>query len=128
MRDDLGGAGRARGLTLYVFPWTSAMRRHGLRRDAAYLARCDGHVAVADPEARPAPLVRYLRTSMSAAVTSSRLRPSITSTKVRETAAQGLSLRAVGRVLGTPYVIVNGDAVLITTAMACALLRRGVHG
>jgi 2-polyprenyl-6-methoxyphenol hydroxylase-like FAD-dependent oxidoreductase len=49
-----------RGLALHTFPWQSAMSRTGLRRDAVYLVRPDGHVALADPEATPARLERYL--------------------------------------------------------------------
>ena len=50
----------ARGLPLQVFPWTTAARRAGLRRGAAYLVRPDGYVGLADPEASPARLESYL--------------------------------------------------------------------
>lgn len=35
------------GLSLHVFPWTDAARRAGLERDAYYLVRPDGYVALA---------------------------------------------------------------------------------
>ena len=48
-----------RGLALHVFAWRPAMRHAGLRRDAAYLVRPDGHVALADPAADPARLEAF---------------------------------------------------------------------
>jgi 2-polyprenyl-6-methoxyphenol hydroxylase-like FAD-dependent oxidoreductase len=51
---------RARGVALRVFPWRRAFRRVGLARDAVYLVRPDGHVGLADAEASPATLERYL--------------------------------------------------------------------
>jgi 2-polyprenyl-6-methoxyphenol hydroxylase-like FAD-dependent oxidoreductase len=50
----------ARGLALHVFPWSSTARRSGLRRGAVYLVRPDGYVGLADPDAGPAKLERYL--------------------------------------------------------------------
>ena len=50
----------ARQLPLHIFPWRREMGRTGLRRDAAYLVRPDGYVALADPEARVAAIVSYL--------------------------------------------------------------------
>ncbi len=50
----------ALGLALHVFPWTPAARRSGLRRGAVYLVRPDGYVGLADPDASPANLERYL--------------------------------------------------------------------
>jgi hypothetical protein len=38
------------------------MRRVGLRRDAAYLLRPDGYVAVADPEGSALAITSYLDT------------------------------------------------------------------
>jgi hypothetical protein len=32
---------------LYVFPWNAEAKRAGLKRNAAYLVRPDGYVAVA---------------------------------------------------------------------------------
>jgi len=49
-----------RRLSLHVFPWRPETRRTGLRRDAVYLVRPDGYVALADPDARASTLVRYL--------------------------------------------------------------------
>ena len=54
------GTCRARGLTLHVFPWSPAARRSGLRRGAMCLVRPDGYVGLADPDASPARLERYL--------------------------------------------------------------------
>jgi len=51
---------RQRRLALHVFPWRDAMRRAGLRRDAGYLIRPDGHVGLADPAAATATLQAYL--------------------------------------------------------------------
>jgi 2-polyprenyl-6-methoxyphenol hydroxylase-like FAD-dependent oxidoreductase len=49
-----------RGLSLHAFHWESAMSRAGLKRGAVYLVRPDGYVGLADPEASPARLERYL--------------------------------------------------------------------
>jgi hypothetical protein len=57
---EIEAACRERRLALHVFPWRSATRRTGLRRDALYLVRPDGYVALADPEARASTLLRYL--------------------------------------------------------------------
>ncbi len=51
---------RARGLALHVFPWQRAMRRAGLRRDALYLVRPDGYLALVDRTARASTLTRHL--------------------------------------------------------------------
>ncbi len=48
-----------RKLPLHVFPWHPQMGRAGLRRDALYLVRPDGYVALADPEARATTLTSY---------------------------------------------------------------------
>jgi hypothetical protein len=58
--DALAAACRQRGLPLHVFPWSNAMRRAGLARNAAYLVRPDGHVALADPAASAITLQKYL--------------------------------------------------------------------
>jgi hypothetical protein len=50
----------SRGLRLHVFPWSRSAAREGLARDASYLVRPDGHVALADPFHSPARLERYL--------------------------------------------------------------------
>jgi len=51
---------RDRGLALHVFPWQRAMRRAGVRRDALYLVRPDGYLALVDRTARASTLARYL--------------------------------------------------------------------
>jgi len=57
---EITAACRERGLALHVFPWRASMRRTGLRRDALYLVRPDGYVALADPAARATTLLHYL--------------------------------------------------------------------
>jgi hypothetical protein len=47
-------------LALHVFPWRAAMRRAGFQRNAGYLVRPDGHVALADPGASATTLQTYL--------------------------------------------------------------------
>jgi 2-polyprenyl-6-methoxyphenol hydroxylase-like FAD-dependent oxidoreductase len=49
-----------RQLPLHVFPWRPEMGRTGLRRNAAYLVRPDGYVALADPEGNATPITSYL--------------------------------------------------------------------
>jgi 2-polyprenyl-6-methoxyphenol hydroxylase-like FAD-dependent oxidoreductase len=49
-----------RGLALHVFPWRRASAKAGFMRNASYLVRPDGYVALADPDASPAALARYL--------------------------------------------------------------------
>ncbi|MEO7028474.1 MAG: FAD-dependent monooxygenase [Acidobacteriaceae bacterium] len=49
-----------RSLPLHVFPWRPEMQRAGLRRNAVYLVRPDGYVALADAEGRAAPIASYL--------------------------------------------------------------------
>ena len=50
----------ARKLPLHVFPWRPEMERAGLRRNAVYLVRPDGYVALADPEGIAAAVTSYL--------------------------------------------------------------------
>ena len=50
----------ARRLPLHAFPWTRSAALAGLGRDAIYLVRPDGHVALAHPSQDPAVLERYL--------------------------------------------------------------------
>jgi 2-polyprenyl-6-methoxyphenol hydroxylase-like FAD-dependent oxidoreductase len=52
-----------RDLPVHAFPASANLERTGLARDAAYLVRPDGYVALADPKARPAVLERYLDTN-----------------------------------------------------------------
>jgi len=49
-----------RKLPLHVFAWRPSMRRNGLRRDAVYLVRPDGYVALADSAGRAKALTAYL--------------------------------------------------------------------
>jgi 2-polyprenyl-6-methoxyphenol hydroxylase-like FAD-dependent oxidoreductase len=56
----LARACAARGLPLHVEPFGMGARRAGLSRDAAYLVRPDGYVALADPAASAERLERYL--------------------------------------------------------------------
>jgi hypothetical protein len=46
---DIEASCREIGLEYYEFPWRPAMGSVGLQRDALYLLRPDGHVALADP-------------------------------------------------------------------------------
>ena len=47
-------------LPLHVFPWQPEMSRTGLVRNALYLLRPDGYIALADPNANPQHLRDYL--------------------------------------------------------------------
>ena len=49
-----------RGLPLHVFPWHREMRRAGIRRNAAYLVRPDGYLALVDVTGSAAKLTAYL--------------------------------------------------------------------
>jgi 2-polyprenyl-6-methoxyphenol hydroxylase-like FAD-dependent oxidoreductase len=48
-----------RQLPLHVFPWRPEMRRAGLRRNALYLVRPDGYVALADPQCNATSIATY---------------------------------------------------------------------
>jgi 2-polyprenyl-6-methoxyphenol hydroxylase-like FAD-dependent oxidoreductase len=50
---------RDQDLPLHVFPWTSKAHRAGLHRNAVYLVRPDGYVAVADADGRPDTISTY---------------------------------------------------------------------
>ncbi len=50
----------SRGLRLHVLPWSPGTERADLGRDASYLVRPDGHVALADPRQSAVRLERYL--------------------------------------------------------------------
>jgi hypothetical protein len=52
-------ASAALGLPLESFPWSAAHAAAGLERDALYLLRPDGYVALVDRAADPASLGRY---------------------------------------------------------------------
>jgi hypothetical protein len=49
-----------RKLPLHVFAWGLEMDRAGLQRNAVYLVRPDGYVAVADPEGGATAITSYL--------------------------------------------------------------------
>jgi 2-polyprenyl-6-methoxyphenol hydroxylase-like FAD-dependent oxidoreductase len=57
---DIAEACSARGVPLHVFAWSAQADRAGFARDAAYLVRPDGYVALADPSARADRLGDYL--------------------------------------------------------------------
>nr|WP_314074253.1 FAD-dependent monooxygenase [uncultured Roseococcus sp.] len=59
-RPDLQGWCDQHGIPLHVFAWSRAHRKVGLAQDAAYLLRPDTYVALADPQASPVTLSRYL--------------------------------------------------------------------
>lgn len=59
---DLGTWCRDAGLPLQVFPWSQACYDAGLARDATYLVRPDGHVALCDPAGAPSRLEHYFAT------------------------------------------------------------------
>jgi hypothetical protein len=48
------------GLPLHVFTWRTAVKRAGLARNALYLVRPDGYVALADAECRGSRLREYI--------------------------------------------------------------------
>jgi len=50
-----------RALPLHAFPWNPHFVHAGLERDTVYLVRPDGYIGLADAEAKPANLERYLR-------------------------------------------------------------------
>src|SRR5438105_14646586 len=57
---ELAASCASRGLRLHVFPWSRSAAFAGFARDASYLVRPDGHVALADPLHSPSRLERYL--------------------------------------------------------------------
>jgi hypothetical protein len=50
----------ARKISLHVFPWRPETAQAGLRRNAVYLVRPDGYVALADAEGSAAAIESYL--------------------------------------------------------------------
>ena len=50
-----------RNLPLHVFSWRAEMDAAGLKRNATYLVRPDGYVALADSEGKAAAVVSYLK-------------------------------------------------------------------
>jgi len=59
-RSDIVEMCKDRNLALHVFPWQSEMSRAGLQRNALYLVRPDGYVAMADSSASAAGAGAYL--------------------------------------------------------------------
>jgi 2-polyprenyl-6-methoxyphenol hydroxylase-like FAD-dependent oxidoreductase len=57
---DLRALADARRISLHVFPWGAATRQSGLMRNAAYLIRPDGYIAVADPSGNASTIDAYL--------------------------------------------------------------------
>jgi hypothetical protein len=57
---DLEALCSERHLALHVFAWSDAARRAGLARDAAFLVRPDGYVALAQVDARVAKIRAHL--------------------------------------------------------------------
>jgi 2-polyprenyl-6-methoxyphenol hydroxylase-like FAD-dependent oxidoreductase len=55
----MSGACASLAIPLHAFAWTSRMKQAGLERDAVYLIRPDGYVALAAPDGDPERLVRY---------------------------------------------------------------------
>jgi 2-polyprenyl-6-methoxyphenol hydroxylase-like FAD-dependent oxidoreductase len=51
---------QAQGIEMHTFAWNMQARNVGLRRDAAYLIRPDGHIGLAEPNQNPERLRRYL--------------------------------------------------------------------
>ena len=58
----LGDLCASRGLQMNIFPWTKDAERAGLARDAMYLVRPDGHVALVDPAQSVPRLRQYFET------------------------------------------------------------------
>jgi 2-polyprenyl-6-methoxyphenol hydroxylase-like FAD-dependent oxidoreductase len=58
---ELETACQDRKLPVHVFPWSAAVRRSGLRRNAVYLVRPDGYVALADLEGSALAVLSYLK-------------------------------------------------------------------
>ena len=59
--DQLGDLCQRLHIALHSFPWNAAAEHAGLARDALYLVRPDGYVALADPRADAATLETYVR-------------------------------------------------------------------
>ena len=54
------GSWGPQSLALHIFAWRREMDRAGLRRNAVYLVRPDGYVALADSEGGSAAITSYL--------------------------------------------------------------------
>jgi hypothetical protein len=57
---ELDGVCKGRGLPCHTFPWRPRMDEAGVKRGAVYLVRPDGYIGLADAEASPIKLERYL--------------------------------------------------------------------
>jgi 2-polyprenyl-6-methoxyphenol hydroxylase-like FAD-dependent oxidoreductase len=57
---DIQSACEERQLSLHTFPWTTATARAGLRRNAVYLVRPDGYVALAESASNAKAITSYL--------------------------------------------------------------------
>jgi hypothetical protein len=57
---DIRSACEQRRLPLQTFPWTTATARAGFGRDAVYLVRPDGYVALAAPAGNANAITSYL--------------------------------------------------------------------
>ena len=57
---DLSRACQARGLDLHRIPWSSEMRKTGVKHHALYLVRPDGYVALAEPRGDAERLLAFL--------------------------------------------------------------------
>jgi 2-polyprenyl-6-methoxyphenol hydroxylase-like FAD-dependent oxidoreductase len=54
-----------RGIALHVFPWGSTMKKAGLKRNAAYVIRPDGHIGIVDPQGDTEKISSYVGTWIS---------------------------------------------------------------
>jgi hypothetical protein len=59
--DDLESTCRDSGLDAHVFPWSDRVHAAGFERDAAYLVRPDGYVALAVPDQEARTVTDYMR-------------------------------------------------------------------
>jgi hypothetical protein len=57
---ELEAVSESRKIPLHAFAWQAAMKRAGLQRNAVYLIRPDGYVALADQHGRAATIGAYL--------------------------------------------------------------------
>jgi hypothetical protein len=48
------------GLRCQIFPWSVDAKQAGLRKNAAYVVRPDGYIAIVDHDADPARISAYL--------------------------------------------------------------------
>ncbi len=58
---DLHSACVEHNVPLHTFPWTAAAARAGLERNAVYLVRPDGYVALADRSGSASAVATYFR-------------------------------------------------------------------